>query len=315
MSKNVIVTGGAGFIGSHLVRALLERGHNVSVLDNFLTGYRENLTELENEIEIHDCDLRDQDGVEKALQGKEWVFHLGALGSVPRSIAEPRMSHNININGSMNVLLAARDCGADAVVMASSSSVYGETIKSPKQEDFMPGPLSPYAFQKLAMEQMGQVYARCYGLRTISLRYFNVFGPRQDPKSSYAAVIPKFVSRLLKKQSPVVYGDGEQTRDFTYIDNVVAANVLAAEKGKGGLVTNIAGGHATSVNQLAEKIKDLLGVPDLPTLYEEARSGDVKHSLADVNRAKESLGFETIVPFDEGLKRAVEWYRESYSDE
>ncbi|MDF1661273.1 MAG: SDR family oxidoreductase [Planctomycetota bacterium] len=312
MAKNVVVTGGAGFIGSHLVRALLERGHKVSILDNFLTGYRSNVSEIESDIEIHEVDLRDQDGVSKAIQGNDWVFHLGALGSVPRSIAEPRMSHDINLNGSQNVLLAARDAGADADVMASSSSVYGETIKSPKHEDFMPGPLSPYAFQKLSMEQMGQVYSRCYGLRAVSLRYFNVFGPRQDPKSSYAAVIPKFVSQFLKKEPPVIYGDGEQTRDFTYIDNVVSANLLAAEKGEGGLVTNIAGGHATSVNDLAKKIKALLNVPEIKTVHEDARSGDVKHSLADVERARASIGFETIVPFDEGLRRTVAWYQESH---
>lgn len=314
MTKNVVVTGGAGFIGSHLVRALLEKGHKVSVLDNFLTGYRSNLSEIEGDIQIHEVDLRDQDGVSKAIHGNDWVFHLGALGSVPRSIAEPRLSHDININGSHNVLLAARDGGAGAVVMASSSSIYGETVKSPKQEDFTPSPLSPYAFQKLSMEQMGQVYSRCYGLRAVSLRYFNVFGPRQDPKSSYAAVIPKFVCQFLKNQSPVIYGDGEQTRDFTYIDNVVSANLLAAESGNGGLVTNIAGGHATSVNQLAEKIKILLNVSEIKTIHEEARPGDVKHSLADVERARASIGFETVVPFDEGLQRTVAWYQESYRD-
>ena len=314
MTKKVLVTGGAGFIGSHLSRELLARGHEVHVLDNFLTGYRKNLKEIEADIEIHEIDLRDAEGVSKAVQGKDWIFHLGALASVPRSLAEPRKSHDINVNGSLNVLLGARDAGVDAVVMASSSSVYGDSEVSPKHEQLTPCPLSPYAFQKLTMEQMGQVFSRCYGLRAVSLRYFNVFGPRQDPQSAYAAVIPKFVDLLLKKSAPVIYGDGEQTRDFTYIDNVISANLLAAEKAESGLVTNIAGGHATSVNELAEKIAVLLQVPELKAQHHEIRAGDVKHSLAAVARAQEKIAFQTIVPFDDGLARTVAWYQETHCD-
>jgi nucleoside-diphosphate-sugar epimerase len=311
MARNILVTGGGGFIGSHLVRELLNRGHEVHILDNFLTGRRQNIQDLINDVEVHEIDLRDQDAVRKTMQNKDWVFHQGALPSVPRSIEEPRETHEVNINGTLNVLLGARSAAVEAVVMASSSSVYGDTPTLPKHEDFPPSPLSPYAFQKLTMEHMGQVYARCYGMRIISLRYFNVFGPRQDPLSAYAAVVPSFVMDCLAGQAPVIYGDGEQTRDFTYVENVVLANIAAAERGKGGLVANIAGGQARSVTDLALAIAKIVGVPELKPKYVELRAGDVKHSLADVERASKELGFDTKVSFEQGLQRTVSWYREN----
>jgi nucleoside-diphosphate-sugar epimerase len=308
--KKVLVTGGAGFIGSHIVRELLVAGHEVQILDNFSSGRLSNLKDIESDVEIHKVDLRDGPAVAKAIQGRDWVFHQAARPSVPRSIEEPRESHDVNINGSLNVLLGAKEGDLEAVVMASSSSVYGNSKSSPKHEDLLPAPLSPYALQKLTMEHMGKVFSSCYDMRVVSLRYFNVFGPRQDPSSAYAAVVPNFVTAYLAKTAPTIYGDGEQTRDFTFVGNVVAANIAAAQRGRGGLVANIAGGVATSVNELARKISEILGLSELKPQYLGVRAGDVKHSLAAVERARAEMGFENLVSFEEGLRLTIDWYRE-----
>jgi nucleoside-diphosphate-sugar epimerase len=304
-----LVTGGAGFIGSHIAEALLRRGESVRILDNLATGRQVNVNALQGlpgHLEIIEGDLRDAETVRAAVEGTEVVFHQGALASVPRSIADPVRSLETNINGTQNVLLAARDLGVRRVVYASSSSVYGNTPTLPKHEDMPTSPMSPYAVQKLTAELLCGVFTRIYGLETVSLRYFNVFGPRQDPASEYAAVIPRFLTALLEKRRPIVFGDGEQTRDFTYIENVVQANLLAATASDAaGAAMNIGCGERISLNHVLELAGDLLSIKVEPD-YREARPGDVRDSLADISKARRLLGYTPHVHFKEGLARTLE---------
>ena len=306
---NILVTGGAGFIGSHLTTRLVELGHAVRVFDNFSTGHRENLEHIEGRCEIIDADMRDASACADAFQGVEYVFHQAAAPSVPKSVADPRGTHDININGTLNVLLTAVDQKVRRVIYAGSSSAYGETVESPKYEGIRPDPLSPYAVQKATGELYLRAVSKCYGLETITLRYFNVFGSRQDPKSEYAAAIPAFVTSILDGEPPTVYGDGEQTRDFTYIDNIVHGNILAmqAERTEGEVV-NVACGTKISINDTIAAINKALGT-DVKPHYEPERAGDVRHSCADISLATKLIGYEPIVSFDEGLRRAIDYYR------
>lgn len=306
-----LVTGGAGFIGSHIVERVVSDGESVRVLDNFTTGKRENLAPFAGKFELIEGDMRNPDDCRRACAGVEVVFHEGALPSVPKSVADPVATHDNNVNGTFNVLLAARDAKCKRVVYAASSSAYGDQAESPKRETMRPEPLSPYALNKLVGEYYLRVFYECYGLETISLRYFNVFGPRQDPASQYAAAIPAFVTAILADKPPTVYGDGEQTRDFSHIDNVVHANMLAARAAKtAGQVINVACGESVSVNQTIRVINELLG-KNVEPVYTDTRPGDVKHSLADVTLAKQVIGFEPILMFEDGLRRAIDWYREN----
>jgi UDP-glucose 4-epimerase len=305
-----LVTGGAGFIGSNLVRFILGKGHQAVVLDNFATGKRQNMADFVDRATFIEGDIRDRKTVHKAIAGCAAVFHEAALGSVPRSVKYPDEAHDVNVNGTLNVLNAARDAGVKRVIFAASSSAYGDRRESPKHEGMVPMPISPYAANKVACEMYMRAYAACYGLQTLSLRYFNVFGPYQDPEGAYAAVIPAFVSRLLKKQRPLVYGDGEQSRDFCYIDNVCQANWLAANApGQvcDGTAVNIACHAATSLNQIIGLLKELLRV-DIQAEYTDPRPGDVRDSLADVALAKKVIGYEPKVFFAEGLRKAIDWY-------
>jgi len=301
-----LVTGGAGFIGSHIAEALLDAGESVRILDNLATGRETNLAALGGPAEFIRGDLRDLDAVRAAMQGIEVVFHQGALASVPRSIADPIGSLETNVNGTQNVLLAARDAGVRRVVYASSSSVYGNTPVLPKREDMPPHPMSPYAVQKLTGELLCAVFTRIYGLETVALRYFNVFGPRQDPASEYAAVIPRFLTALLEKRRPIVFGDGEQTRDFTYISNVVQANLLAASSRDAvGYAMNIGCGEQVSLNIMLRLAGELLGTT-VDAEYREPRPGDVHDSLADISLAQLLLDYKPIVGFREGLARTLD---------
>ena len=306
---NYLVTGGAGFIGSNLVRALLDAGHAVRVLDNFETGKRENLAQINDRIDLIEGDIRNPTTCQSACADIEVVLNQAALGSVPRSIKDPITSNAVNIDGTLNMLWAAHQAKARRFVFAASSAAYGESPTLPKQEDMIPAPISPYGVAKLTCEHYCRVFYKAYGLETFSLRYFNVFGPHQDPTSQYAAVIPLFVSALLRKQPPVVFGDGEQTRDFTYIDNVVQANMLAADaKNAKGQVINIACQDQISLNRILDILRELLEV-DTPANYTEPRAGDIKHSLADITRAREIFGFEPRVDFEQGLRLAIDWYK------
>jgi len=305
MSRRVLVTGGGGFIGSNLVHALLERGDAVRVLDNFATGNRRNLADIASEIEVVEGDLRSYERVHTAVRGMDIVFHQGALGSVPRSVQDPLTSTAVNVEGTLNVLLAARDEGVSRVVAASSSSVYGDGGTFPRVETQAPNPISPYAVAKLAAERFCVSFFRVYGLETVALRYFNVFGPRQDPTSQYAAVVPLFVRAIEEGRPITVYGSGEQSRDFTYVANVVAANIQAAEaEGAGGSVLNIAAGGSETVNTLAETIGRLLGL-EVERAHEPSRPGDVEQSWADVGLARGLIGFEPHVGFEEGLRLTI----------
>ena len=306
---NFLVTGGGGFIGSHLVERLVKDGQAVRVLDDFSSGHRRNLAPFGDKVEIVEGDLRRPEDCRKACADIEVVLHQAAVPSVPRSVDDPQTSHDANVDGTFNLLLAARDAGCRRVVYAASSSAYGDQPELPKRETAKPEPLSPYAVHKLLGEYYCKVFYSCYGLETVALRYFNVFGPRQDPKSQYAAAIPAFVSAILKDEPPTIYGDGEQTRDFTYIDNVVHANLLAAKSTKGaGHALNVACGERVSVNQIIAEINKLLGKKVVPN-YVAERAGDVKHSLADISLARELIGFEPLVSFDEGLRLAIDWYK------
>jgi len=306
MSRKVLVTGGGGFIGSNLVHALLERGDSVRVLDNFATGNRHNLADIADEIEVVEGDLRSYERVHTAVRGVEIVFHQGALGSVPRSVQDPLTSTAVNVEGTLNVLLAARDEGVSRVVAASSSSVYGDGGTFPRVETQAPNPISPYAVAKLAAERFCVSFFRVYQLETVALRYFNVFGPQQDPTSQYAAVVPLFVQAIREGRPVTIYGNGEQSRDFTYVANVVEANLGAAvATGAGGTVLNIAAGGSETVNTLADTIGRLLGLPALRG-YEPARPGDVEQSWADVSLARELIGFEPHIGFEEGLRLTID---------
>lgn len=305
---NFLVTGGAGFIGSHLAAELIQRGETVRVVDNLATGHPGNLDPIHGRIEFVEGDIAEMETAERVVRDMDIVLHQAALPSVPRSINNPRASHDANLTGTLNVLIAARDHNVKRVVLASSSSVYGNSLKLPKAETFEPQPLSPYAVTKLAGEFYARVFADLYGLSTICLRYFNVFGPRQDPNSQYAGALAKFVSCALHHQPYPVYGDGEQSRDFTYVENVVNANLHAAyAEIDRSVVVNVAGGAQTSLNQVIALLNELTQ-QDLPTVYGEKRAGDVLHSHADISLARALLGYEPTVDVREGLRRTLEWY-------
>ncbi|RMF85999.1 MAG: SDR family oxidoreductase [Nitrospirae bacterium] len=312
---HVLVTGGAGFIGSNLTEALLDRGDSVCVLDDFSTGKRENLAFVEakgygDRFRLVEGDMRDPEIVAEAMQGVEVCFHQAALGSVPKSVADPRTTHDVNLNGHMNVLLAARDAGVRRLVCAGSSSSYGDTPTLPKVETMPPLPLSPYAVTKYTQEVYCQVFTRVYGLETVVLRYFNIYGRRQDPFSQYAAVIPIFVKALLEGRPPTIHGDGHQTRDFTYIDDCVQANLKAAEaEGVAGEVFNVATGKRVELLELYHLLCDLLD-RHLEPVHGPPRPGDIKHSLADIDKARRLLGYEPAYDIHSGLREAIAWYRE-----
>jgi len=302
----VLVTGGGGFIGSHLVERLLGDGNEVRVLDNFATGHRANLAEPDAEIELVEGDIQSYERVHNAVRGCELVLHIAALPSVPRSIQDPLTSTASNVTGTLNVLLAARDEGVRRVVFASSSSVYGPQREFPLREDAPARPISPYGVSKLAAEGYCRAFTRVYGLETVALRYFNVFGPRQDPLSQYAAVIPKFITAVLADERPVIFGDGEQSRDFTYVDNTVEGTVLAASaQGVAGETFNLACGEATTLNQLLEQIGELSGAP-VEAIHAESQPGDLSRSLADISRAREALGYEPEVDIRAGLEKTFD---------
>jgi UDP-glucose 4-epimerase len=302
----VLVTGGGGFIGSNLVRRLLVAGHDVRVLDNFSTGNRRNLVDVADEIEVVEGELRSYERVHNATRGVEVVFHQGALPSVPRSVQDPLTTGAVNVEGTLNVLLAARDEGVRRVINASSSSVYGNSGTLPRVETQFPDPISPYAVSKLAGERYCVSFARVYGLETVTLRYFNVFGPNQDPTSQYAAVVPRFIAAVDAGEPVPIYGDGEQSRDFTYVDNVVEANVLAADADDASAaVLNVATGTSRSVNALADTIGEVLGKP-VEREYLDARTGDVRESWADVSAAQRILGWEARIDLDQGLRLTAE---------
>jgi nucleoside-diphosphate-sugar epimerase len=300
-----LVTGGAGFIGSNLALALMARGHDVRLLDNFSTGHRANLEPLD--AEVVEGDLRSYERVAAAVGGVEVVFHQGALPSVPRSIQDPLTSTAVNVEGTLNVLLAARDAGVRRVVFASSSSVYGDAPGMPRRESQPLSPLAPYAVSKLAAEQYCMVANRVYGVETVALRYFNVFGERQDPLSGYAAVIPKFIRMMLDGQRPTIFGDGQTSRDFTHVENVVEANLAAAvEPAAAGRVMNIAVGSSHTLNELVSELQGLVD-SELEPEYGPQRPGDVSESLADISLARELLGYEPSIEFEEGLQRTIAW--------
>jgi len=307
-----VVTGGAGFIGSHLSRALVERGRSVRIVDDFSTGKSERiaglLAERGDACELHEQDIRDLDALQRIFDGAEFVYHQAALPSVPRSVNDPVSSNAANVDGTLNVFVAARDAGVRKVVYASSSSVYGDSKELPKHEGMPFAPLSPYAITKCVGEMYGQVFSRLYGLGTVGLRYFNVFGPAQDPASQYAAVIPKFITAMLAGESPTIHGDGEQSRDFTFIENVLEANQCAARSEATGIAVNVACGERYTLNQLVTFLNEILG-SDVAAIHGDPRPGDVKHSQASIARAAEAIGFVPKVGFQEGLRATVEFYR------
>ena len=312
LSGTALVTGGAGFIGSHIAAALASSGAKVRVIDDLSTGYRENLAEIGSKCEFIEGSVADEKTLRKALEGVELVFHEAAIPSVPRSVENPRQTHIASVDSTFTLLVAARELGVRRIVYAASSSAYGDQPTLPKVETMLPEPLSPYAVAKLVGEYYCQVFTRVYGLETVSLRYFNVFGPRQDPSSQYSGVISRFISALLSGDKPVIYGDGEQSRDFTYIDNVIDANLKAAESASAvGQVINIANGERISLNHLLDELKSLTAQPDVKADYQAARAGDVKHSLADISRAREFLGYEPHVDLRTGLQLTIDWWKRS----
>ena len=312
LSGIVAVTGGAGFIGSHIAGTIAASGAKVRIIDDLSTGHRENLDELSGDIEFIEGSVADRALMTRSLRDVEVLFHEAAIPSVPRSVEDPEQTHIASVDGTFNLLLAARQQKVRRVVYAASSSAYGDQPTLPKVEDMTPDPLSPYAVAKLVGEYYCQVFTRVYGLETVSLRYFNVFGPRQDPGSQYSGVVSRFISTLCSNQTPVIYGDGEQSRDFTYIDNVVSANLKAATTTKGvGQVINVALGERITLNQLLTELKELIGRVEVVAEYREPRVGDVRHSLADITRAKELLGFEPVIELREGLQRTVDWWKSS----
>ena len=309
--SKILVTGGAGFIGSNLTEVLLKMGHIVRVLDNFSTGKRKNLVfdEAYPFLEIIDGDICDPTICQRAMKEIEYVFHQAALPSVQRSVEDPLTTNSVNVEGTLNVLLAARDSGVKRLIYASSSSIYGDTPTLPKREEMPPNPLSPYALQKYIGEQYGRLFYQVYGFQTISLRYFNIFGPKQDPNSIYSAVIPRFIDALLEGRSPIVFGDGEQSRDFTYIDNVVHANLLAMYvEHTHGEVVNIASGKMTSLKQLLNILQYIMGSKVSP-VYQEPRKGDVRHSLADISEGKQILNYDPKIEIEVELIKTIEYFK------
>jgi len=313
MSELYLITGGAGFIGSNIAERLVKDGQKVRVIDNLSTGKVENMDSFIEKAEFVHGDLRYLNTVMEAMKDVDYVIHQAALPSVPRSVETPIESNDNNTNGTLNVLYAAKENGVKRVVYAASSSAYGESPTLPKVETMIPSPLSPYAVNKLIGEYYCSVFTTVYNLETVALRYFNVFGPRQDPTSYYSAVIPKFIKAMLEGKQPTIFGDGEQSRDFTYIDNVVNANLLACKAPKAaGHMMNLACGDRMTLNELSENLKDILKV-DIDPVYEPVRAGDIKHSLSDITKAKELLGFEVAVPLYEGLKKTTEWFKDYYN--
>jgi nucleoside-diphosphate-sugar epimerase len=307
-----LVTGGAGFIGSHIAAALMADGARVRVLDDLSTGHRENIEEIGGDLDFIEGSIADEQLLNKVLEDVELIFHEAAIPSVPRSVEAPRQTHIASVDGTFSLLLAARDKKVRRVVYAASSSAYGDQPTLPKSEQMLPDPLSPYAVAKLVGEYYCQVFTRVYELETVSLRYFNVFGPRQDPGSQYSGVVSRFISTLLSDEQPVIYGDGEQSRDFTYIDNVVFANLKAASaKEASGKVINVANGQRITLNELLAELKDLTGKQDVTAEYREPRVGDVRHSLADITLARKFLGYESKVELREGLQRTIDWWKSS----
>ena len=303
-----LVTGGAGFIGSHLSEELVRRGHRVRVADSLITGKRSNLDHIKG-IEFLEGDLADIDVAHKAVDGCEYVLHQAAIPSVPRSVKDPLTSNRANVDATLNVLLASRDAGVKRLVFAASSSAYGDTPTLPKHENMSTNPLSPYALQKVMGEEYLRLFTRLYGLETVSIRYFNVFGPRQDPSSPYSGVISVFATALLENRPPTIFGDGNQTRDFTYVANVVDGVLRACEAPRAsGEIINVATGGRISLNQLFEEMRKLVG-GTLTPVYEEPRKGDVRDSQADITKARELLGYQPTVSFEEGLRKTIEWYR------
>lgn len=316
LSGTYLVTGGAGFVGSHIAAALLSAGARVRVLDDLSTGHEENLEEVGGDIEFVRGSLTEPDALERALRGVEVVFHEAAIPSVPRSVEDPEATHLASVDGTFALLVAARRAGVRRVVYAASSSAYGDQPTLPKAEEMRPEPLSPYAAAKLVGEYYCQVWSRVYSFETVCLRYFNVFGPRQDPSSQYSGVISRFISALASGGRPVIYGDGEQSRDFTYISNVVDGNLRAAESPQAvGRVINLATGRRTTLNELLDALKTLTGRAEVEAEYREPRVGDVRHSLADITRAREWLGYEPQIGLEEGLRHTLEWWKQSrYAD-
>ena len=303
------VTGGAGFIGSNIVRRLVEQGHEARVVDDLATGHRENLDGLTDAVAVHEGTILDATLLGEAFAGVDYVLHQAALASVPRSVKDPAATNAVNVDGTLNVLLAARDAGVRRVVYASSSSVYGDTPVLPKQEGMVPNPQSPYAVSKLAGEHYCRAFTRVYDLETVSLRYFNVYGPRQDPASQYAAVVPIFIRRLMAGEPVTVFGDGEQSRDFTFVEDVAAANIQAAQApGAAGAVVNLGCGERHTLNKLIALLQELTGQHVAP-VYADPRAGDVKHSQADISRARELIGYDPQVSFEDGVRRTFEWYK------
>lgn len=304
-----LVTGGAGFIGSHIVEALLQRGDQVVVLDDLSSGKEGNLARFRTRIRFIKGDVANPKDAQEAVQDVDRIFHQAAIGSVPRSVEEPMASHHANVTGTLQMLIAARNAGVESFVNAASSSAYGDTPKLPKEEGMVANPFSPYAATKLGQEAYCRSFAVSYGMRTVSLRYFNVYGPRQDPESQYAAAVPKFFDAFLRGDSPTIYGDGEQTRDFTFVKDVVAANIKASEiEHATGEICNIAGGKKISINDLVSLIQTLCG-SRVPAKHVEERVGDIRHSLADIALAKETLGWTPATSLEEGLSTCNEWYR------
>ncbi len=312
LTTRVLVTGGAGFIGSNLADELIRQGAKVTIIDNFATGHRENLEEISGTFDFIEGDLNDDESLRQSLRDVEVVFHQAALPSVPRSVDNPKETHDACVNATFNLLNKAKEVGVRRIIYAASSSAYGDQPTLPKVETMSPDPLSPYAAAKLMGEYYCRVFSNVYAIETLCLRYFNVFGPRQDPSSAYSGVISRFIDSLMKGQTPVIYGDGEQTRDFTYIANVVNANIRAAQTATGiGSVMNVANGERVSLNELLDTLQKITGNDAAQADYLPERNGDVKHSQADNSRAVEWLGYEKLVGLEDGLRKTVEWWRNS----
>lgn len=308
-----VVTGGGGFIGSHIVEELLRRHQTVKIIDNFSTGRRANIKSFERDVEVIEADIAEAPDLVRYIRGADYVIHQAAIPSVPKSIVDPVSSHHANVNGTLRLLLACREADVGRVVYASSSSLYGDSPTLPKHEEMMPNPLSPYGAQKLFGEFYCQVFTKTYGLETVSLRYFNVFGPRQDPSSQYSGVLSLFITAVLEGRRPTIYGDGLQSRDFTYVQNVVDGNLLACTApGVAGETFNVACGDRISVNSTLQLINKITG-KDVAPIYTEPRAGDIKHSQADIRKAEKKLGYKPKISFEEGLRRTIDWYRENNS--
>lgn len=308
-----LVTGGAGFIGSNTVEELLNLGHEVKALDNLLTGKTENISEFINDIEFIKGDIKDLETVRKSVKGVEYVIHLAALGSVPRSVKDPISTNEVNVNGTLNVLIASRDEGVKRLVYSSSSSVYGKNPTLPKKENIIPEPISPYAVSKLTGEYYCRVFYETYGLETVSLRYFNIYGKKQDPFSQYSAVVPSFIDAMLKGRQPAIFGDGGQSRDFTFIEDCVQANIKACFAPEaGGEVFNISYGKRVTVNELFYRIQEILNKDEIEPVYKAPRPGDLRHSLADTTRARKFLGFKPRYDIESGLRKTLEWYKDTF---